>query len=326
MKGIPLGALLLFVAVELAGAAAAPKQQLPFTVTTRFDRTAIWVGDSFEYTIQVIHPRSVQFVADELKKENLSLPPFVLRSVRAEERDWRDDQKLFEVVLLLTTYESGKSELLVPPVALYYFRRDRAVSDKEARAEPIRIPPQKIALRSTLSEKQPRLREFKQIHPVDPLRAIGALVLGLIGMGFVGSRAVVQLWRLVHRDKATKRSVSRRARARWINDELQRIRQMAQERSQDPKKLYSEIGRFTRQYLTEWLNVEARGLTPSEAEQALDAAGFNGAFAQRVRGLLEQCEEAQYRKPNGSAPSDGQHQALLLDALDQTMKMAPGER
>lgn len=326
MKGIPLCALLLFVAVELAGGAAAPKPQLPFSVTTRFDRTAIWVGDSLEYTIQVIHPRSVQFVADELKKENLSLPPFVLRSVRAEERDWRDDKKLFEVVLLLTTYESGKSELVVPPVALYYFRRDGVVSEKEARAQALRIPPQKIALRSTLSGGQPRLREFKPIHPVDPLPAIGALVLGLIGMGFVGSHAAVRLWRLVHRDKAPKRSVSRRVRARWINDELQRIRRMAQEPSQDPKTLYTEIGRFTRQYLTEWLNVEARGLTPSEAEQALDAAGCNGAFAQRVRSLLEQCEEVQYRKQDGSTPIDGQHQASLFDALEQTMKMAPGER
>ena len=51
-----------------------------------------------------------------------------------------------------------------------------------------------------------------------------------------------------------------------------------------------------RQYLTEWLDVEARGLTPGEAEQALQAAGCNGAFAQRVRTVLEQCEEAQYGK------------------------------
>ena len=150
MKCAALCVLLLFVAVELDAATASQKGQIPFSVTTRLDRTAIWVGDSLEYTIQVIHPRSVQFVVDDLKKENLSLPPFVLRSIRAEERDWRDDKKLFEVVLLLTTYESGKSELVVPPVALYYFRRDGTVSEKEARAQAIRIPPQKIALRSTL--------------------------------------------------------------------------------------------------------------------------------------------------------------------------------
>jgi len=326
MKRAVLCVLLLFVAVELEAAPASQKGQLPFSVTTRLDRTAIWVGDSLEYTIQVIHPRSVQFVVDDLKKENLSLPPFVLRAIRVEEREWRDDKKLFEVVLLLTTYESGKSELVVPPVALYYFRREGTVSEKEARAQAIRIPPQKIALRSTLPGGQAKLREFKQIHPVDPTYAIGALVLGLIGMGFVGSRATARLWHAVHRDKVIKRPVSRRVRERWIHEGLQRIRQMAKEPAKDSPIFYAEIGQFVRQYLTEWLDVEARGLTPGEAEQALQAAGCNGAFAQRVRAVLEQCEEAQYGNRDGLPPGNGQHQASLIESLEQTIKMTPRAR
>ena len=323
MRSIVLCALLLFAAVELEAATASPKAQSLFTITTRLDRTAIWVGDSLEYTIHVIHPRSVQFVVDDLKKENLSLPPFVIRDIRAEERDWRDDKKLFEVVLLLTTYDSGKPDLLVPPVALYYFRRDAAASEKEARAQAIRIPPQKVALRSTLAGGQTKLREFKQIHPVDPTYAIGALVLGLIGMGFVGSRATARLWHAFHRDKVIKRPVSRRVRERWIQEGLQRIRQMAKEPANEPQALYAEAGQFMRQYLTEWLDVEARGLTPGEAEQALRAAGYNGAFAQRARTVLEQCEEAQYGKRDGLPPGNGQHQASLIEALEQTFKMAP---
>ena len=110
--------------------------------------------------------------------------------------------------------------------------------------------------------QQPRLREFKQIQPVEPTYAIGALVLGLIGMGFVGSRAAARLWHAVHRDKAIKRPVSRRVRERWVHEGLQRIRLMAKEPPKDPQAFYAEIGQFMRQYLTEWLNVEARGLTP----------------------------------------------------------------
>ena len=326
MKCAALCALLLFAAVELEAASTSPKAQIPFSITTRLDRTAIWVGDSLEYTIQVIHPRSVQFVVDDLKKENLSLPPFVVRDIRAEERDWRDDKKLLEVVLLLTTYESGKSDLLVPPVALYYFRRDGTVAEKEARAQAIRIPPQKIALRSTLPGGQPRLREFKQIQPVDPTYAIGALVLGLIGVGFVGSRATARLWHAVHRDKVIKRPVSRRVRERWIQEGLSRIRQMAKEPSKEPQALYAEIGQFLRQYLTEWLDVEARGLTPGEAEEALQAVGCNGEFAQRVRGVLEQCEELQYAKRDGLPPADTQRHASLIESLEQTIKMAPRAR
>ena len=325
MKGAALCALLLFVAVDLA-LAAAPASQKPqplFTIATRLDRTAIWVGDPLEYTIEVIHPPNVQFVLDNLKKENLALPPFVLRAVRAEERKWHGNQKLLQVVLFLTTYESGKSELMVPPVALYYFKRDGTLAEKEARAQAIRIPPQKIALRSTLSGGQPRLREFKPIHPVELSYAIGALVLGLIGMGFVGSRVAVGLWRTVHRDNTIKRPVSRRVRRRWIDDGLQRIRKMAQDSPQDPKTFHAEVGQFVRQYLTEWLDVEARGLTPVEAENALREAGCNGAFAQRVRTVLEQCEQTQYGKGDNIPAGDGERQASLLDTLEQTIKMTP---
>ena len=326
MKCAVLCLLILLVAVDSEAAAATQKPQPLFTIATRLDRTAIWVGDPLEYTIEVVHPRSVQFALDNLKKEDISLPPFVLRGIRAEEREWRDNQKLLQVVLLLTTYESGKPELMIPPVALYYFKRDSALSEKEARAQAIRIPPQRIALRSTLSGGQTRLREFKEIRPVEITLAIGTLVLGLIGMGFIGSRAVVRLWRVVHRDKAIKRPVSRRVRQRWIQEGLRRIRKMAHDSTQEPKTFYAEIGQFLRQYLTEWLDVEARGLTPMEAQEALRAAGYNGAFAQQVRTVLEECEEAQYRQRDGGPAGDGRPKAALLDALEQAIKTPPRAR
>jgi hypothetical protein len=101
---------------------------------------------------------------------------------------------------------------------------------------------------------------------------------------------------------------------------------MAKEPPKDPQAFYAEIGQFMRQYLTEWLDVEARGLTPVEAEQALHAAGCNGAFAQRVRTVLEQCEEAQYGKRDGGPAGNGQQQASLLDSLEQATKMTPRAR
>jgi hypothetical protein len=211
-------------------------------------------------------------------------------------------------------------------VALYYFKRDSALSEKEARAQAVRIPPQRIALRSTLSAGQNRLREFKEIRPVELALAIGALVLGLIGMGFVMSRAAVRLWGVVHRDKAVKKPISRRVRRRWINDNLQRIRKMAQDSTQDPKTFYAETSQFLRQYLTEWLDVEARGLTPMEAQEALRAAGYNGGFAQQVRTVLEQCEQGQYGKRDGGPPGDGRPQASLLEALEQAIKTTPRTR
>ena len=53
-------------------------------------------------------------------------------------------------------------------------------------------------------------------------------------------------------------------RERWIQEGLQRIRQMAKEPAKESQTFYAAIGQFMRQYLTEWLDVEARGLTPEK--------------------------------------------------------------
>src|SRR5262245_28165598 len=119
MKRTVLGVLLLLVVASEA-AAAIQKPQPLFAITTRLDRTAIWVGDPVEYTIEVVHPRSVQFALDNLKKEDIALPPFVVRAIQAEEREWRDNQKLLQVVLHLTTHDSGKPNPMNPPVPLYH--------------------------------------------------------------------------------------------------------------------------------------------------------------------------------------------------------------
>lgn len=323
MKRAALCALLFLLPLN---ALAAQKEQPPFSVAIRFDRTALWVGDSLEYTIQVIHPRSVQFVRDHLQKENLSLPPFVVRAAHAAERDWRDDMKLFEVVLLLTTYETGKPEVVVPPLALYFFRRDGTASEKDDRAHSIRIPPQRIPLRSTLPPGQPRLREFKPIEPVEPVRAIGALLLGLVGLGYLGAYGAVQLWRAVHREKSVKRPAGRRARGQWTQAGLRRIREMAQNPAQNQEVFCGEVTNFLRQYVTEWLNVEARGLTPIEADEALRAAGYNGAFAHQVRAILEQCEQAQYGKVDRRPAGDERQRAALLGSLEEAIKISPRAR
>lgn len=325
MKRTLFCTLLFFVAVQLESPGAAQKPELPYSIAVRLDRAAIWVGDSLEYTIEVVHSRSIQFALDSLKKENLALSPFVVRDIRVEERPWREDKQLLEIVLLLTTYETGRPELQIPALALYYFRRDAGIPGKEARAQPIKIPPQRVALRSTLPGGSLRLREFKALEPVNPTRAIGALALGLLGIGSIGSYAALTMWRALRRERTVKRPTSRRARARRTRETLGRIRNMAHESAADMEAVYAESGRFLREYLNEWLEVEARGLTPGEAEEALRKAGLNGAFAGQVRMVLEQCEDGRYRKADGRPPDDGRYQSLV-EALERAVKAAPRAR
>src|SRR5437667_2885286 len=46
------------------------------TLTTRLDRTAVWVGDQFHYMIMVEYPVDYEFVLDNLTKETVNMDPF----------------------------------------------------------------------------------------------------------------------------------------------------------------------------------------------------------------------------------------------------------
>jgi hypothetical protein len=96
---------------------------------------------------------------------------------------------------------------------------------------------------------------------------------------------------------------------------------MAHESPEDMETFYAESGRFLREYLTEWLDVEARGLTPAEAEEALRQARWNGDFAQQVRIVLEQCEDARYRKRDGRATDEDRYKSVV-DSLERAIQMA----
>ena len=50
------------------------------------------------------------------------------------------------------------------------------------------------------------------------------------------------------------------------------------------------------------------------------------AGAEEIRLPLEQCVEAQYGKRDGLPPGNGQHQASLIESLEQTIKMTPRAR
>lgn len=126
----------------------------------------------------------------------------------------------------------------------------------------------------------------------------------------------------MRRERSVKRPTTRRTRARRTRETLRRIRQMAHDSPSDMDAVYAETGRFLREFLTESLEVETRGLTPEEAEESLRKAGINGAFAEQVRSILELCEDGRYRKADGRPPDDGRYRTLV-DALERAIRMAP---
>lgn len=290
--------LLVLLLITLGAAPPAEKgpKGLKVSITTRLDKTALWVGDTLNYTIRVIHDRDLEFVLDNLKKENLPLAPFVVHGVTIHQGDWAQDKKLLEVTIRLSSYEFGKTELTIPPFNLYYFKGETGRKAEDALAEAVQVPAVRVGLRSTLSGNELKPRDFKPLSDIDLRWGIGALLLGLTGMTFLAVRGVRGAWRTFHTRRQAKGCLSPRVRQKLAEEGLERIRSIRGETLEELTLFYTEVSQFLREYLSQWLEIEAPGLTPEEIGMALEKANVEGPLAQEIRNVLEQCDAVHYGK------------------------------
>jgi hypothetical protein len=289
----------LWALVVLGAAAPAPKSKEPrIALSTQLDRTAIWVGDRFHYTIKAVHDPAVEIVVDNLKKENLNLAPFVVREVAVRHGAFGANRMLTEINLLLTTYESSQVELRIPSFPLYYFTRVAGMrASSENAAESVPVPVTRIGLRSTLSGDAPRLRDSRELWQVSRLRWLGPLIVGAAGLLLLGIQLLRRLWAKSHLDIPVKKRLGRRARRRMVRDFMRQAQAIGRDSAADQQRYYGEVSQFVRSYLSESLEIDAASLTAQEVEAVLSQHGQNGLCAP-VKNILERCEEVLYR-PQG---------------------------
>jgi hypothetical protein len=300
MKSLTLLRLVLIAALTLG--AAAPVAQRPkegrIALSTQLDRTAIWVGDTFYYTVRAVHDAAIEIVVDNLRKENLQLAPFIVREVSVRQETIASNKIRTEVTLLLTTYETGQAELRIPSFPLYYFLRTAASRPtSENAAESVPVPATRIGLRSTLTADSLRLRDNKDIWRVTRLHWLVPVVLGLAGVLLLAFQLARRLWAKSHLDAPVKKRVSRRARGRMVRDFIKRSQAIGRESPADQQQYYSAVSEFLRTYLSESLQIDAASLTAQEIAAALGELGQNGLSAP-VTSILQRCEQVLY-SPDG---------------------------
>ena len=286
----------------LALGAGAPVAQRPkearITVSTQLDRTAIWVGDTFHYTVRALHDAALEVVLDNLRKENLNLAPFIVRDVTVRQHRFGANKTVTDVTLLLTTYESGQVELKIPSFPLYYFTRAAGARPVgESAAESVPVPVTKIGLRSTLTADSLRPRDSRAIAPVSRQRWLIPLALGLAGMFLLALQLARRVWAKSHLDKPVKKRLTRRARLRMVRAFVTQSQAMGRDSPADQQRYYGEVSRFLRSYLSESLEIDAVSLTAEEIETTLRHLGQNGLSAP-VKNILQRCEQVLY-SPQG---------------------------
>jgi hypothetical protein len=299
-KIVSLSLLLLASATFGASEPVLKKSKQPkITVSTHVDRTAIWVGDTLRYTVKLLHDPDIEFVVDNLKKDNLNLPPFVVRDLSVRQGSFGSNKKITEAVLLLTTYETGQAELRIPSLTLYYFTRNPGLhKTTETPAESFSVPPTKIGFRSTLVADNLRPRDSKELWEVKSQTWMISFAVGLAGMTFLAIHGVRRFWTSSHTVEPKKQRLTRRARYRMFHAFLQKTHAMGTESTEDQIRFYSEVSRFVREYLSQWLEIDASSLTPGELEVVLKDLRREKLGA-AVKSILERCEQVLYM-PQGS--------------------------
>jgi hypothetical protein len=276
---------------------ASKARRSKIAISTHLDKTAMWVGDTVQYTVRAVHDKDIDFVMDNLKAENLNLAPFVLRDVTSRQSSFGANKNLLEVTLLLTAYEVGKPELRIPSFNLYFFVREPGFEKQaEAQAETIAVPAARIGLRSTLAGENLKLRDLKETTVIGPQNWIIPLALGLAGIMFLGVQTGRRAWSAVRVVRPKKKRLSLRARRRMAQNFLKNIKLVGKETPDEQVRFYSEVSQFLRNYLSESLDAEAQSLTPEEIENLLKGSGKNGASAEPVRAILEKCDQVLYGK------------------------------
>ncbi len=290
----------------------------PIDLVTLLSKTAIYVGDVFEYRITVRLSNDFSFVTQEFE-ERLVVRPFELVEFQIEQKVV-GEETLLNLVLSLVCYEPpGVME--IPSLTLFYYPSESlsqagADTQQDIPARALRVPPQRIQLQSTLLGEGDRLRgsvrllRFPRSDLILP--ALSAGVLLLVVAGFIV--AAVRYTRLKQEEQPDQLE---RLQKQTLHS-LRQIQQKGPSQGQD-RDLYLEVSKVVRRYLQSRYGFFSQALTPEEVREELQGS-TDPEFASRVETVLELCDRLFF---DGAAPPVPDLEDLCSQAENLVQSRSP---
>jgi hypothetical protein len=255
-------------------------------------------------------------VLDNFTKERLPLAPFIIRDIDIRHKEWAGNKKAVEITLTLTAFETGKGDLTIPLIPLYYFVRESGVAEKERPVDSVPAAPQPVGLRSALVADSliPRTNTPPQSPGLAAiLIPLGLGLAGLLALGAYGGR---RLWRRMHPEESTGQ-LSREARECIVRDSLSRLHADVPASGEDPRKWSGAMAATLRNMMAHLYQIPGAAQTPEEIETALARSGADPSLAAQVKTVLGQCDDLRY----GRDASGGQRlRAQLLQSVERVMQ------
>ena len=309
-----------FVLLAVLSAAPAFAQTQAPVVHASVDRTAMWVADRVNYTVEIVCPKGVDILTDDIAKEKLKTIGLDVVGMNASAAIGADESTTHRVTYTLTTYRVDAPDLRIDPLSVRYFvKRPGQRLQDEAPAGEFQIPPVGIAFRSTLAndpdvarlrdgvEPAPRPRGFASARSV----GVALILISIAPLAFIVGSAFAR-----RRPRRQGRSVRRmRQEERVTIDALQT---MDVSTADGRRRAYDGIDALVRAHLRDAVGVPGPALTPAEVPARLDGKKLRTS-ADEVAALLAACDQARYAPPEALPSIDA-----CRDAIDRARLVVAG--
>jgi hypothetical protein len=270
-------------------------------LTTRIDRTAVWVGDQFHYMIMVEYPADYEFVLDNLTKETVNMDPFQVVDVSKNVSVQKNNGRKLYVDVTLANFTTGESQQ-IPQFTLYYFEKSKTASVDQAAAESLTVSGPVIGIRSTLMPKPMDIRDSVTLNSWNHPRWIFptlAWACGLILVAGSGRELALFIKRLKARKGPDRRKAMEAVRVRWTNSVPSDFAD-----AKTCLSFYDRSSQDMKEYIGYYMDEDTMGLTAEEMRNEMQRFGAKSDFAMKVAKVLETCEKSRYSGNGASADSE----------------------
>ena len=272
---------------------------------TRLDKTAVWVGDQFHYQIIVDHTPQIQFVLENLNKDNIIMEPLRVMDAATSSYTLKNGNNRLFVDLTLANFSTDGRELQIPQLTLFFFRKEGGAASPQgegAAAESLTINGPVIGLRSTLPSAAEDLRDAVTVSGWPRNRwivtGVGWLALFILGAGLVWEGAQMILYRKGRKGPDPRKAMAK-IRERWSRSVPTDFSDVTA-----VMEFYGRSYQDVKEYLGYALETHTEGLTAEDMREEIARRTTNPELTERTAKVLATCEIARYGRNGNEISSD----------------------
>jgi hypothetical protein len=280
--------------VLLLQAGVAAQETAPPVVHTALDRTAVWVADRVAYTVEIVCPKGVDILADDLAKEKLKMTGLEVVGFDAVDTTAADESTTHRFRYVVTTYRVDTPTLRIEPLSVRYFvKRPGQRLQDEAPAGEFMVPGASIAYRSMIPDNaDAALRDGRpaaaRAERFTMAGSVGAalILVSIAPLAFVAAG-------LLRRRHPRREGKSARRIRQEEKVSLEALDAIDLTSAEGRRRAYDGIDALVRAHLRDACSVPGPAMTPAEVTATLDGQRLRVA-PESVAALLAECERARY--------------------------------